>query len=376
MNFLSRRSFLKRTPAAGLGAALAMRFEHPSKPSLVASPGDEAAAAGADAAPRDEDHAFFDRELASFVPEKVFDAHCHLWTRPAGAFQDRGLPEAAGWAEWRRLVDVLHPNRRTGALFIPFPSAGPDTCVEENVQANQWVGAHAAADPAFRGLFLIRPEDDPEWVRQEVRRLGLHGLKCYHLYAEKKPTWEADIPEYLPERLLKVADEEGWAITLHMVKSRAVADESNIHWIRHYCETYPNMKLILAHSARGFQPAHNLEGLPKLAGLENLYCDTSANCEPMAHQAILRILGHKRLLYGSDLPVSHLRGRSLGVADSFLWIYGHTPVWGEDYARIKPVLIGLEHLRSLKWACWSERLPDSAVEDIFWNNAARLFGVA
>jgi len=50
-------------------------------------------------------------------------------------------------------------------------------------------------------------------------------------------------------------------------------------------------------------------------------------------------------------------------------------VWGESYAKIKPVLIGLEHLRSLKWACWSERLSDSAVEDIFWNNAATLFGV-
>ena len=42
---------------------------------------------------------------------------------------------------------------------------------------------------------------------------------------------------------------------------------------------------------------------------------------------------------------------------------------------IKPVLVGLEHLRSLKWACWSERLSDSAVEDIFWNNAAKLFNL-
>ena len=58
---------------------------------------------------------------------------------------------------------------------------------------------------------------------------------------------------------------------------RAVADPSNIHWIRHYCTTYPQIKLILAHSARGFQPAHNLEGLTQLADLDNLYFDTSAN---------------------------------------------------------------------------------------------------
>jgi predicted TIM-barrel fold metal-dependent hydrolase len=42
---------------------------------------------------------------------------------------------------------------------------------------------------------------------------------------------------------------------------------------------------------------------------------------------------------------------------------------------LKPVFTGLEHLRSLKWACWSERLSDTQVEDIFWNNAARLLGL-
>ena len=49
--------------------------------------------------------------------------------------------------------------------------------------------------------------------------------------------------------------------------------------------------------------------------------------------------------------------------------------WGEKHSAIDPVLIGLEHLRSLKWACWSERLTDAQVEDVFWNNAARLLGV-
>jgi predicted TIM-barrel fold metal-dependent hydrolase len=86
-------------------------------------------------------------------------------------------------------------------------------------------------------------------------------------------------------------------------------------------------------------------------------------------------MGHEKLLYGTDFPVSHKRGRSLGVADSFLWLYGEAEVWNEKHTAIKPVMIGLEHLRSLKWACWSERLSDSKVEDIFWNNGARLFGI-
>ena len=318
------------------------------------------------------DDQFFERELTSFLPDRIFDAHCHIFLEKYVAWSLKDYPGDIGYDGYMAAMRDVHGDRSGGALFIPFAEAedpagrGP---------SNEWVGAQAARNENFRGLFFVTPGDDPEWVRQEVRRLGLHGLKCYHTFADVTPTWEASIPDYLPEQLVAVANDEGWVITLHMVKSRAVADPDNIHWIRRYCETYPDMRLILAHSARGFQPAHNLEGLPQLTGLDNLYFDTSANCEPIAHQAIIRIIGHEKLMYGSDLPVCHLRGRSVSAADSFLWLYEDTPVWGEKHLQIDPVLIGLEHLRSIKWACWSERLDDNAVEDIFWNNAARLFGL-
>ena len=87
-------------------------------------------------------------------------------------------------------------------------------------------------------------------------------------------------------------------------------------------------------------------------------------------------MGHKKLLFGTDIHVSHLRGRSVAVADTFLWLYGHTPVWKEKHISIDPVLVGLEHLRSVKWACWSAQLTDGQVEDIFWNNAAELFDIS
>lgn len=322
---------------------------------------------------RTVDREFFRRELSGFLPDYVYDAHCHIWLEQEVQFRIPGVAGDIGTQDYLSLMADLHPERKTGALFLGFASPRlPDG----RHRMNEFVGKQTAFGPAFRGEFFVQPDDDPEWVRQEVRRLGLHGLKCYHTFAPVTPTWEADIPSFLPERLVKVAHEECWVITLHMVKSRAVADPSNIHWIRHYCQSYRNMRLILAHSARAFQPAHNLEGLQQLQGLDNLYFDTSANCEPIAHQAIIRILGHKKLMYGSDLPVSHMRGRSLSAADSFLWIYEDTPVWGEKHLKIEPVFVGLEHLRSLKWACWSERLSDAAIEDIFWNNAAQLLNVS
>ncbi|MDP7397230.1 MAG: amidohydrolase family protein [Lentisphaeria bacterium] len=317
-----------------------------------------------------EDQEFYEHELASFLPDRIFDAHCHLWQKQYVPWAMPDCPAEVDYDTYMTTMAEVHGDRTGGALFISY--AAPDDDAGRH-SGNEWMGQQTARDRNCRGLFFVTPNDDPEWVRQEVRRLGLHGLKCYHTFADATPTWETSIPNYLPEPLVAVANEEGWVITLHMVKTRAVADPDNIHWIRKYCEAYPDMRLILAHSARGFQPTHNLEGLPQLTGLDNLYFDTSANCEPMAHQAIIRIIGHERLMYGSDLPVSHQRGRSVAAADTFLWLYAETPVWEEIHRTIEPVLTGLEHLRSIKWACWSEHLDDNAVEDIFWNNAARLF---
>ncbi len=315
---------------------------------------------------------FFERELASFVPDQVFDAHAHVWADDSLPAHRRSpvLPPTVGLPEFSRMQQELHPGRRVAAnVFHRI------TEPEHLAEANAWTGEQVSGDPDYRGLFICPPKQDPEWVRREVRRLGLNGLKVYHVYSGITPTWDAQIPDYLPESYIQIAHDEGWVVMLHMVRARAVADPGNIKWIRHYCETYPNMKLILAHSARGFQPNHNLEGLPQLTGLDNLYFDTSGNCDQMAHQAIIRIIGHDKLMYGTDLPVSHFRGRSVPVADTFLLLYEDSPVWGEKHMKIDPVLIGLEHLRAVKWACWSERLSDSQVEDIFWNNAARLFEI-
>lgn len=322
-------------------------------------------------AARLHDTEYFERELDSFVPDRIFDAHCHVWQKADEQIPPL-MPATVGHGEYVEVIRDIHRDRPTCAMFIPMPTTTDDSAI---TAANAWTSQAAHAAPDFRGLFFVKPQHDPEWVRSEVRRLKLHGLKCYHTMADVTPTWQAEIPDYLPEPLVKVAHEEGWVITLHMVRQRACADPSNIKWIRHYCRTYPNMTLILAHSARGFQPQHNLEGLPKLTGLDNLYFDTSANCDAMAHQAIIRIIGHKRLMYGTDMPVSHLRGRSVPVGDTFVWLYEQTPIWKEKHTQIDPPLVGLEHLRSLKWACWSEKLKDSDVEDIFYNNAARLFRI-
>jgi glutamate-1-semialdehyde 2,1-aminomutase len=102
----------------------------------------------------------------------------------------------------------------------------------------------------------------------------------------------------------------------------------------------------------------------------------SAMTEAGACEAIIEILGHDHLLYGTDFPVSHMRGRCVAVGDSFVWLYEDTLNWDTvSFQPVRPVFVGLESLRILKQAAWHCRLKDSQVDDIFRNNVRRMLGV-
>jgi hypothetical protein len=324
----------------------------------------------------DADRELFDRELDSFVPSTIFDAHAH-WYRadhfPADAAPGlvQSGPAVAGSDAFDEAIGQLIPNRRTEGLFFPFPHANLDVDA-----ANKFLYEELLRRPGSRGQMLITPDQDPEFIRETVRRWGFVGLKCYHVYSPRRPTFDSLIEEYLPESQVRVADEEGLSITLHIVRARALADVANQQWIRERCERYPNMRLILAHAARGFNPHHTMQGIDALRGLENVWFDTSAVTDSGAIEAIVNTFGPERVLYGADFPVSQLRGRCVALGDSFFWISSDNTNLDVPYANLDLGLVGHESLRTLKIAAMSLRLTDSQVEGIFHRNATRLFRLA
>lgn len=324
---------------------------------------------------RDEDREFFERELQSFVPDRVYDVHAHLWRRRDWEGREsaiiRAAPAEVTLEVYKECMAWILPGREVHGLHFPFPTIFPN----DPTPCNEWVSRQIKKDPVARGQFYVRPTDDPEWVRGEVKRLGLRGFKPFAGFADRPDKINAEIPEFFPEWLARLAHEEGWSVTLHMMRPRSLADASNQHWIRTYCEKYPDMTLIVDHCARGFNPHHAIEGLDQVRGLPNLFADTSVACAPLAVMACIRALGVKNVLYASDFLCSHMRGTNVPVGDSFLWIEEDAPVWnGVLYGR-RPVLLGLENLRAIKAACQMLNLSDPDVEAIFWNNAARVLGL-
>ncbi len=322
---------------------------------------------------QDWERELFARELDGFVPPRVFDSHAHLYRRvffrnAAPALVEEG-PEAGLETYLRNAADLL-PGRRISGLFFGYPHEELDLPAN-----NAFVASEARRDPLSRAQMLVTPGMDAGEIHETVRRQGFVGLKCYHVYASEKPTFQAAIPSYLPEEQVRVAHEAGLTITLHMVRPRAMADPSNQEVLRTWAARYPNARFILAHAARGFNPHHTVEGIGALRGLRNIWCDTSAVTDGGAFEAIVRALGADRLLYGSDFPVSQMRGRCVAIGDSFLWLSAENTRFEAAYADLRPALIGLESLRVLKLACFHLRLKDTEIENIFYCNAAVLFSL-
>jgi glutamate-1-semialdehyde 2,1-aminomutase len=321
------------------------------------------------------DRELFDRELRSFVPPGAFDAHGHLYDAAfnVGPGGEKWIP-AGHRAITRALYDEMTggwmgDRLPRGGLFFPFPHRGTDVMGQ-----NRWIGDQVRPDPHSRALLLLTPDCDPAAHEALLADPVYVGFKVYHCFAHRPDTFYADCEEFMPEWMWELADQRGLAIMLHMVKERALADESNQKYIRDHCLRYPGAKLVLAHCGRSFNNRDTPNGIAALRGLDNVWFDNSSICEAAPHEAILRTFGPTRLMFALDHPISSMRARCVTIGDGFAWTNEIEPHW--DRSRFgKPVLVGIENLLALKQACGTLGLGDRDVEEIFGGAARRLLGV-
>jgi len=309
--------------------------------------------------------------ISTLLPGKIFDIHAHIYRVPDLNLQVpsvwSGGPSEVSVEIWRKhLSQFLGNIRPEGGLFFPAPSPGADLKRE-----NDYLIAQLRNETFSQGLILASPDDNPEELAGMLEQPGIKGIKPYHFYSKEYPTPESSVKGFFPEWLAELADSKGSVVMLHLVKKKAIADPDNIDDILHICIRYPNIKLILAHAARSFHAPHAREGVKKLRGIENIWFDTSGICEYEAILEILREFGPRRLLWGSDFPISQLRGRCVTIGDGFVWFDESYCDWTKaTYAN--PVLVGIESLRALKNAAEEFGLNKEDINDIFFNNAVRL----
>lgn len=335
--------------------------------------------------PRDvaaRDAAFFDRELRDFVPAGAFDAHGHIFDPALVGGAGTGPFPPGITAATRRAYDLMvgpwmGDRLPVGGLFFPWPAPG------DVLAQNEFLRDQIRGDPRSRGLLLATPDVDPAAIERQLDADPdlWKGFKVYHVFARPtaaRPagtsTFHAECADFIPEWIWELCQARGLLIMLHMVKPRALVDEANQRYIRARCLAYPRANLVLAHCGRCFNAGHVVEGLPAVRGLDNVFFDTSAVCEPLAHEAILRAVGPTRLFFGLDHPVSSVRGRCVGMGDGFFWTNEAPIDWGaQKFA--DPLLVGVENILAIRQACRMASMNDRDVEMIFGGAARQLLGL-
>ena len=312
-------------------------------------------------------------ELAGRLPERIADAHAHIYRTahldPVPDFIEPG-PADSGIEEWRAHVGTIvgGAERLDGALILPYPNRSSDTA-----EVNRFVVEATRGHEGIRAALLATPECDPDGI-DALAEPAIGGFKVYWCYATGPGDPQQAAPSrFLPEWVWQQAHERGWFITLHLMRDAALADPVNQREVREHCERYPNARLVLAHAARGFYAPNTVAGIGSLSGLENVWFDTSAICEPEALVAILREFGPRRLLFGTDYPISHQRGRAISLGTNFAWVVtDRVERW--DFPDETPAQVGIEGIRAVLTAADLMNLDERDLADIFHDNTMRLLG--
>ncbi|GEM_PF-151148 len=315
----------------------------------------------------------WEEELASFLPERIFDVHSHILddaTIPgSGTFSCAGHPMRAYGAQ-ELLADYAAalPGKHVQAMCFGFPDPSYD--FDRN---NNYVATVCDKQKLFP-LRLFDPQNDtPELLRKDLAAGRFVGLKPYPDYVRGDLS-QATIHQMLPDWGMEIANEFGSIIMLHIPRPQRLADPLNQQQLIDICSRYPRARVILAHIGRAYFLKNAVGNIAPLAHLPNLYVDLAMvnHWEVMEH--LFSIFPRDRILYGSDMPIAIAPGKSVEINDQYTYV---TPVpWklsiSDDHGKLQFTSFLYEELRAIKHAVERMKLPRSFVEDLFYGNAQRL----
>lgn len=314
------------------------------------------------------------RILSDFLPDRIFDAHAHLFdTALNPAFAERERVVCGGEEYRRELMEILGNPRELRLNVIGYPVGAMARDPELLKGSDEFLLDQLDRNPDFVGEILVTPQDTEESIEKRLVRENIRGFKCYHVMAGTSDTWNSAIGDFLPEAAWAVADRRKMCITLHMVKEKALADEENLRYIRDMAKKYPDAVLILAHAARSFAAWTGIESVEKVADLDNVWFDFSAVCESPAMVQIVKKAGISRCMWGSDYPVCRARGKVISLADTFYWIYQRDLDRFSSKTPVNHWLIGIENLMAVRQMAILADLTLGQIEALFFDNAKALF---
>jgi uncharacterized protein len=271
----------------------------------------------------DEDRAFYDAELAPFLPPAVLDFHAHVWDCrdwdavpwDAGARGASYMVSERFYPPGQLLADgrAAFPDREYRAVCFGYPTPAAD-----NGKDTEYV----AAAGARRGLYPLmvvgaRLGVPREILRQRIERDGFLGFKVFL-------DWQGDdygdrtVEGMLGANEMDLADELSLVVLLHVPRAGRLADPVVQLGVRWLATRWPRARIVLAHCGRCYLPSEMERAVAGIRDLGNVWLDTSMVMEEGVLAALFGCVDSARVVYATDFPVAAMRGRRVRVMDHWV----------------------------------------------------------
>lgn len=331
------------------------------------------------------DRAFYEEHLG-FLPHKVIDIHTHVWLKSfcwPSAVAPRGPTWPSRVAEENTVEDLLQTYRlmfpQQAVTPVVFGAATRQYDLEQN---NNYV-SQLAKRCHLPSLLVTTPEWSAKELEWRAVEGGFIGLKPYLEFALPHiPADDITIFDFLPRHHLEVADAQGWIVMLHIPRRARLKDPVNLEEMLEIERRYPGVKLVIAHIGRAYCPEDVGDAFTVLRETKRTLFDFSANTNAWVMEQLLRAIGPKRVLFGSDLPITRMRMRRICEKGLYVnlvppGLYGDVSddphmreVDGETGRTLSFFLY--EELLAFRQAAEAAGLGAEEVADVMYNNAARL----
>jgi predicted TIM-barrel fold metal-dependent hydrolase len=318
----------------------------------------------------------FQRELADWLPSRIFDVHTHAWltehTLKPIAEERVGLVfEAASvsWTELQEAYTLLFPGKS-----VEFLAFGMPLTVIDRQANNAYIASQTDQQTSF-GLYIPSLDETAEILLMRLREGKFIGFKPYLSYVTWKPLESIRIRDFVTDAQLEVAHAYHLPIMLHVPRDQRLADLDNLTDLEYIATHYPQAHIILAHGGRAYALDLINKALDVVETLPNMYFDFSNVQSSDVIQAILERMPLEHLMYGSDIPVATVRGYMFMLNGQRVALTRKPFDWSISSTKPKQLrctFMGYEQIRAMKHASDQLHLGAEAVEKLFYSNARSL----
>jgi hypothetical protein len=329
----------------------------------------------------------YNNTIKDFIPDKIIDIHTHVYTRELLQEDGKSDGRTVSWPELVAKENPVEDLFETYHLMFPGKTVIPliftNPLKLKNLdEANDSIRKCCLNNQVY-GLILATPEWSSDEFERKLLAGNFHGAKVYLNFAPFYiPGKEIRIFDFLPHHHLSVLNKHGKIVILHIPRDERLKDPVNLAQIIEIEIRYPDIKLIIAHVGRAYCREDVGNAFEVLSVTKNVLFDFSANTNQWVFEQLINTVGTKRILFGSDLPVTRMRMKRICENGYYVNIVPKGLYGDISYDKNMREICGwegdqltffmYEEILAFRLAAIATGLSKNDIKDVFYNNAMKL----